>query len=731
MQMKDRKNGSRSTTRMSSQCHEDVRELPLVDIVVPKHRARRLRDVTPLVESIAQSDLIEPIIVRRLQDGNLVLVAGLHRLEAHRKLHRKTILARIIEVSDLEAELIELDENLARTELTVLERSEQLLRRKQIYERLHPETKQGGAPGKKGGGKKAKDATVASFAEDASAKTSLSIRTIQDDVKIARLGDNTKEALRGTPLEDQKRVLLQITRIAPEMQAAVAEAVASGRCRTVKQAVIELGVKEKPQPRHPRGGIASLVRGVVEPLLDAKKRLARLAAGLDTASAQEAQALGEEISAVEKKLGALASSVEARTVVTRDAQVQGQQELPLQRPDTPRVDVLGAVQALLELESEGILKAPPMTFMDVFFADPTDPHGLRRQLAEVRGMIQTRAARGSRGSRRGRGVVPANDVVDQGHGRLLSYKTYNTIQRYLERHEPTLEPIYNKYAETRTENSAHARICEKIDRFLENGGIEIIDNSFSYVHYLKVHCADPQALQVAARAMEQETVAYLRALNQFSDKVLQSMRHSTMKQGSAPAAAPGHASQLPFTQSPKQPEGPVPPFPSTQVLLSPALAPAANTQASPPSIPVLITASAAPDKPRECPTDERIEEEVSQLIDDLQSGRLRHSFEAEKAIRQKKWPQPEKDKALKSFFKRRGKLPPSGRTTMPSQSLPADSTVPAAGPAPTSASLTPPVSYQPCRKDVETGVLSRVAALLESAPPDVLQQAMSLASAVR
>ncbi|UQA55464.1 hypothetical protein [Polyangium aurulentum] len=37
---------------MSSQSHEDVREIPLVDIVVPKRRARRLRDVTPLVESI-------------------------------------------------------------------------------------------------------------------------------------------------------------------------------------------------------------------------------------------------------------------------------------------------------------------------------------------------------------------------------------------------------------------------------------------------------------------------------------------------------------------------------------------------------------------------------------------------------------------------------------------------------------------------------------------------------
>ncbi|TKD03423.1 ParB/RepB/Spo0J family partition protein [Polyangium fumosum] len=609
----------------------EVRELPLADIIVPRQRARRLRDVTALVESIAQSGLIEPIVVRRLPNGRLVLVCGAHRLDAHRQLGRDTILARIIEVSDLEAELMELDENLMRTELTVLERGEHLLRRKEIHEQLYPETKHGGAPGKKGGGKKAKDATVASFAEDTAAKTGPSVRTIQDDVKIARLGDDTKKAIRGTPLEDQKRVLLQITRIAPEKQAAVADAVASGRCGTVKQAVIELGVKEKPQPRHPRGGIASLVRGVVEPLLDAKKRLARLASGLDTASAQEAQALGEEISAVEKKLSALATSVEARSLPTRDAQVQVQQQLPPQRPDTPRSDVLAAVEAMFELEREGILKAPPMTFMDVLCADPTDPQGLRKQLAEVRGMIQTRAARESRGSRCGRGVVPANDVVDQG-GRLLSYKTYSTVQRYLERHEPTLEPIYNEYAATRTENPESARICEKIDRFLENGGIAIIDNSFSYVHYLKAYRADPQAFHVAARAMEQEMVAYLRALNRFSDKVLQSMQDFTArpKRAHVLAAAASHGGAR---------GGPA----------SPPAVPHRGARGVPPaSVPKGPTVPERPSTPSA--TSINVRNEVGALLADYLHGVLASPAHVMEAIQKKNWP-PETTQAAQDLVR--------------------------------------------------------------------------------
>lgn len=336
-QMKGKnKNAARSTPCASQQNPVEVRQVLLADIVVPKHRARRLRDVTALVESIAQTDLIEPIIVRRLPDGCLILVAGLHRFEAHRQLGRESILARIIEVPDDEAELIELDENLARSPLTVFERAEHLERRKQLYERLHPETKHGGAPGKSGGGKKAKDATVASFAEDTFTKTGLSVRTIQDDVKIARLHADAKQAIRGTSLEDQKRVLLQITRIPPEKQAAVATALATGRYRTVGQAVIELGVKDKPKPRSQRGNITARVQGVLELLREAKRRWARLGANLDPDCTPEAEAIGKEIATLDARVNAFARVVEARhgaTAIPNDTRPKA-----LEGPTTTRDD---------------------------------------------------------------------------------------------------------------------------------------------------------------------------------------------------------------------------------------------------------------------------------------------------------------------------------------------------------------------------------------------------------
>jgi predicted transposase YbfD/YdcC len=56
-------------------------------------------------------------------------------------------------------------------ELTVLQRGEQLVRRKELYLARYPQTKRGGAPGKAGGGKKAKAEIISAFAADVAAKS--------------------------------------------------------------------------------------------------------------------------------------------------------------------------------------------------------------------------------------------------------------------------------------------------------------------------------------------------------------------------------------------------------------------------------------------------------------------------------------------------------------------------------------------------------------------------------
>jgi ParB family chromosome partitioning protein len=86
---------------------------------------------------------------------------------AQRKLKWKEINCTIFDgMAADEAELAEIDENLIRAELSPAERALHIGKRKELYEKVHPETKKGGAPGKAGGGKKSKTAKLATFARN-------------------------------------------------------------------------------------------------------------------------------------------------------------------------------------------------------------------------------------------------------------------------------------------------------------------------------------------------------------------------------------------------------------------------------------------------------------------------------------------------------------------------------------------------------------------------------------
>jgi ParB family chromosome partitioning protein len=142
--------------------------IKLADIhVAPNRRLRAIRTdlVDYLAESMKERGLLQPITARRRSDGGYSLVSGWHRFEAAKLLAWSTIAVTVTDIDDDEAELAEIDENLIRGELSPAERALHVGRRKELYEKLHPETKHGGAPGQAGGGKKAKDAKLAAFAE--------------------------------------------------------------------------------------------------------------------------------------------------------------------------------------------------------------------------------------------------------------------------------------------------------------------------------------------------------------------------------------------------------------------------------------------------------------------------------------------------------------------------------------------------------------------------------------
>ena len=77
--------------------------------------------VNDLVESIQLVGLLHPIVIDT--DDNLLV--GNHRLEAHKVLGEKTIECKRISLSELENELVQIDENLILSKLSILKERRQ------------------------------------------------------------------------------------------------------------------------------------------------------------------------------------------------------------------------------------------------------------------------------------------------------------------------------------------------------------------------------------------------------------------------------------------------------------------------------------------------------------------------------------------------------------------------------------------------------------------------------
>jgi len=97
-----------------------------IELVDPSpHQPRREMDpahVAELAESIRQEGLLQPIVVREVE-GRFQLIAGERRWRACKTLGLKTIIARIVQVSESSAAVISLIENLQRENLNPVEES--------------------------------------------------------------------------------------------------------------------------------------------------------------------------------------------------------------------------------------------------------------------------------------------------------------------------------------------------------------------------------------------------------------------------------------------------------------------------------------------------------------------------------------------------------------------------------------------------------------------------------
>jgi N6-adenosine-specific RNA methylase IME4 len=234
--------------------------------MVPPNRMRHERSekAGEIAESYQQRGQIQPIVVRPNVANGFILIAGLHRVRAAVKLGWDTIRAEVREgLAADEAELIEIDENLIRADLSDVEQAAHHARRKELYLKLHPETGLG-ATGK-GRAKVCQNGEPNErYTKNTAQQTGQSERTVQRAVargeKIVNIGD-----LVGTSL-DKGDELDAMARLSADEQRKLAERAKAGekvsaRVR-VKQVTREererrLGAKQCAWPERKYGVIVA------------------------------------------------------------------------------------------------------------------------------------------------------------------------------------------------------------------------------------------------------------------------------------------------------------------------------------------------------------------------------------------------------------------------------------------------------------------------------------------
>lgn len=216
----------------------------------------RLRPVDPahvagIAASIALIGLKQPIIVRP-QGNRYQLIAGAHRLAAVGTFNWGSIDAIVENLTDDEARLVEIDENLMRRELSALDRAIFLAERKTVYDALYPETVKSGRKSRESA------KTFRQFGETFTKVTAnrlgLNKRTIEIALSLAKnLTPKAREALRLSDVADNQSELIKLAALDPEKQVLVAREVAAGRAKSPKAARLALGidvlVEQDPQEK--------------------------------------------------------------------------------------------------------------------------------------------------------------------------------------------------------------------------------------------------------------------------------------------------------------------------------------------------------------------------------------------------------------------------------------------------------------------------------------------------
>lgn len=193
-------------------------------VSIPIHRilvGKRLRAVDAdyvqlLAASMAESGQHTPIQVGPANaDGCHRLIAGAHRVAAAGEAELAALQAIVFTGSELQAELLEVDENLLRRELSELDRAVFLAKRKAIYEALNPDARHGGDRTKQVEENFHLLPLQGSFAVETARKLGISDRQVRTYLMRARIEPELRALLAGTRWADHGATLDALAKAAP------------------------------------------------------------------------------------------------------------------------------------------------------------------------------------------------------------------------------------------------------------------------------------------------------------------------------------------------------------------------------------------------------------------------------------------------------------------------------------------------------------------------------------
>jgi len=225
-----------------------ITSVSVSDIEVPQGRLRPVSEeaIGAFIQSIGEHGLLMPLVVRRLPGPRYELVDGAHRLSALKELGDPRADVRCYEGPASAIRLIEIDANLARSDLSDLDRAIHMAARRREYLAEFPETAQGNA-GAAGRWNASAETALASFVALTVARTGLPKRKVHKLVAAGEALDPVAaEAIRSAPRVASLNDLLAFARAEPFQRLDAAMAFGQGKVRTIAKALKQTSAAPAP-----------------------------------------------------------------------------------------------------------------------------------------------------------------------------------------------------------------------------------------------------------------------------------------------------------------------------------------------------------------------------------------------------------------------------------------------------------------------------------------------------